>query len=613
MHPLTMPADVNGHAAPITGVAFNCTGDKLATSSYDGVVGIWDVESPESPAKILDFFHRRLVNNICWSPTDPFLLASASADKTAAIWETGPSDSGLRLVLSRHTDDVNSVAWSPDSKVLYCVSEDGRATRWDALNGRYLGEIAAHASHCMMVAVSGTGIIATVGEDGLVAISSRNGLSLAKKQYPDSIEGCAWSNDSKCLAIARDSGYIDILSSDLKVNMSTRVADVAARSVSWSKDNENLIVGAYDGSVHIVDSSGRVKKSRFHEQFWPRSLAVTSKMIAVGSFAAAPHLLNYLTLEPIFDPPTATHGVNAIVLDNQCLNVGTDAGEIVSSPINIKDLSVQETIPTLTKSPVLSLIESQGIIFAGRYSGHITKSDLVQAEHLMKSENFGAPIPSMLGLEKTLMAGTYNGDLIELSMTSLREIRRYSPHSGSIKSLALVADSDVFISGATDRQVQIGTFADRRVLWEHGNLVNAVATGPDGLIASASRDHTVKLAQITSDYKLSRRPITLLAGSESMKTVAILGSAQQPIVIAGSYDFGLYVWHVDWNSIGSTLRIGKLHHIFGQAVSTVMAIDESSAVAVSWDGTILRLTIGFDGQLETLSAEKCPKQPNVFI
>ena len=91
MRAIDVPAVPPGHAAPITNVALRPDGQRIATSSYDGTVIIWDPRAAGELRPLSRLRHRRLVNAAAWNPARPGLLATASADKTAAMswrWPT---------------------------------------------------------------------------------------------------------------------------------------------------------------------------------------------------------------------------------------------------------------------------------------------------------------------------------------------------------------------------------------------------------------------------------------------------------------------------------------------------------------------------------------------
>jgi WD40 repeat protein len=409
MRPISVVAGHTGHAAPITHVDLRGDGTRLATSSYDGTVAIWDVTDRRAPVELCRLEHRRLVNSASWNPYNLNLIATASADKSVAVWHI--SDTGHVDLISqsiRHTDDINSVAWLPDGERFICVSEDGRATMWDGISGRFLATVAAHAAHCMAVATSRAGTVATVGEDGLVAVFSPDGGAGAyQRRYESSVEGCAWSHDGSRLAIARDDGVVDILSTDLTVLSSLPLSSSAARAVAWSGDGNTLVVGSYDGGVHLVDlTDGAVRVVR-DERMWPRSLCLVGDTIAVGSFWSMPHLLNLRTGEQIPLESRPTHGPNALAAADGRLHVGCDSGLVVSLAV---DPSAGDGVTAVraSTSPVLSLAAAGPALYAGTYSGRIVRVD---ANALPTSEPAGAPLPSLVVFADTVVAGTYGGEL----------------------------------------------------------------------------------------------------------------------------------------------------------------------------------------------------------
>jgi len=595
---IEFPAATAGHSAPITHVALRADGLMLATSSYDGTVIVWDVANPELPRLLTRLPHRRLVNAAAWNPVYPKLLATASADKTAAVWEVDGRTARLVSVLARHTDDLNSVAWLPDGRRLVCVSEDGDATIWEALSGRFLGLLISHATHCMMVACSRGGLVATVGEDGMVAVIDPRTGSRRTSGYAASVEGCAWSHSAELLAVARDDGFVDLLDRDLSLVRSIAVSSSSARAVAWSDDDEELIVGAYDGAVHFVSAGGRHLGRFDDERIWPRSVAAACGILVVGSFWSTPCILGQRSRAVLSAPAAATHGPNAIAVRNgRELVIGCDSGEVVfvgagtlTSGPSRPGVARLHRVTTATRGPVLSLAVHDGSIAVGTYSGRIGR--IVPGEDGVRlSDGVGAPLPSILCGPDVIIAGTYGGELVCVDRRNLGTLHRVRSHTGSVKSLASL-DAEIFVSGATDRSVAIGTIAERQVLWEHGNLVNSVAVlaGPRGaVVASASRDHTVKVGWITQEpagrWRVGRLE-TLIGPDESVKCVGLLGSQAAPAVLAGSYDFGLYAWRLPSGPGRAGLRGGTVVSTYGQGLSCIARINPDIAAVAGWDGRV---------------------------
>jgi WD40 repeat protein len=605
MRSIDLPVNPTGHAAPLTHVALRPDGQRLATCSYDGTALIWDTRDPAGPRRLHRLHHRRLVNACAWNPASPDLLATSSADKTVAVWRIPDDDAGppaLINVLARHTDDINAVDWMPDGEHLICVSEDGRATMWNALTGTFLSEVGSHTAHCMAVSVSPDGLVATVGEDGMVAVRRPGTDSgTAERHYDSSIEGCAWSHSGEVLAVARDDGSVDLLTGRLELLRTLEVSDSAARTVGWSEDDTSLVIGAYDGALHFFAADGARTHCVRDARVWPRSVSVARGLVAAGSFWNGPHLYALDDATEIAAPTAPNHGPNALAAHGGQLFIGCDSGTVFAvdtGPAADPDdrFEAPRTVRALALAdgPVLALAAREDALYAATYSGHVI--GLLDGRRIV-SEQLGAPLPSLCFDGDTLVAGTYNGELVALDPWTLAVTGRCAAHDGSVKSLTALPSG--FLAAATDNTVTAGGMHRRDTLWEHGNLVNAVATLGGHVAASASRDHTVKVGKITGQSPGARRAEavhTLLGPDESVKCVALLGDPGAPVVLAGSYDFGLYAWRVDWDSTGLTLASGYLLSAFDQGLSCMTPLDGDSVVVAGWDGRIVVVARDHDGE-----------------
>ncbi|CAL9329417.1 WD40 repeat domain-containing protein [Streptomyces sp. enrichment culture] len=601
MRSIDLPVNATGHAAPVTHVALRPDGQRLASCSYDGTALVWDIQNPARPRLLHRLRHRRLVNACAWNPASPDVLATCSADKTVAVWRIPDDDSDqpdLVSVLARHTDDVNSVDWMPDGERLICVSEDGRATLWNALTGAFLSEMGSHTAHCMAVSVGPDGLVATAGEDGMVAVRRPGSDSdTAVRHYDSSIEGCAWSHSGKVLAVARDDGRVDLLTGRLELLRTLEVSASAARTVGWSEDDTSLVIGAYDGALHFFTADGRRTHRVQDARVWPRSVSVARGLIAAGSFWNGPHLYAPDGAE-IAAPAVPNHGPNALAAHDGQLFIGCDSGTVFA--VDLDGTSDETGAPRAVRAlavadgPVLSLAVRDGALYAATYSGQVI--GLLDGRRIV-SEQLGAPLPSLCFHGDALVAGTYNGELVALDPRTLAVTARRSAHGGSVKSLTSLPSG--FLSAATDHTVAAGDLHRRETLWEHGNLVNAVAVLGGRVAASASRDHTVKVGRITGDGPGALRAEavqTLLGPDESVKCVGLLGDPDAPVVLAGSYDFGLYAWRVDWDATARTLSCGHLLTAFDQGLSCMASLDGDNVAVAGWDGRIVVVTRGPDGE-----------------
>lgn len=574
MKSIDLQLGTDEHEAPITSVGFNSEG-RLATGSYDGSVRVWPNEAGQgSEAKV--FRHRRLVNAVAWNPQFPNLLATGSADKTVAVWDVDSKEQPLRGVLSRHTDDVNSVTWMPDGRRLVCVSEDGHVTIWDATRAELLGNLGAHRSHCMAAAANCRGDIASVGEDGLVRVtrdpasSPGVGDASTSRQFEASIEGCAWSADGDLLALAADDGSLEVVSGqDLSTIERHEVSTSAVRSVAWSPDGNALVVGTYDGGVYHIDRASGSSQRHENDRAWPRSVALHGDTVAVGSFSSRPHV--YSRSSGAGMSTSAGRGVrgpNAMTVAGDNLVVGTDSGEVIF--LDLTDLA-QVRVEKMADSPILGLSAAGGTVVGTTYSGRAFS--VAPDGRRTLSAHLGAPLPSVAVVEGRVLAGSYGGELIALDLDNLEPHSRTAVHGGSIKSIAPLPDGRV-VTAATDHSVSIieGEGSSRRDLWLHGNLVNSVAQLDGKFVASASRDRTVRFGAIR-EVESGVHPVVLLGPDESIKSVCLVGTSEKPVVVAGSYDFGVYAWRIDTDTNSADqLTDGTCFDRFDQAISVVVPV-----------------------------------------
>ena len=127
-------------------------GKFIVSSSEDGLIHIWDVESK----KIIRTLHghTKSVFTSKYSP-DGKIIASASADSTIRIWNANTGDS--IMTIKGHTNRVNTVSFSPDGKHIVSASDDESVRVWDAQNWKCINVYHGHQREVCSASYSNDG------------------------------------------------------------------------------------------------------------------------------------------------------------------------------------------------------------------------------------------------------------------------------------------------------------------------------------------------------------------------------------------------------------------------------------------------------------------------
>uniref|UniRef100_A0A0G4I8M8 Uncharacterized protein n=1 Tax=Chromera velia CCMP2878 TaxID=1169474 RepID=A0A0G4I8M8_9ALVE len=122
---------LEGHADSVTGIDLSADGTRLASTSMDNTVAVWDVQqfcNAESRCiGVLQGASHNFEKNLLrvrWGMKDK-MLAAASADRQMYIWNMH-DDGKLMYRLPGHMGSVNDVAFHPEEPIVGSCSSDRR-------------------------------------------------------------------------------------------------------------------------------------------------------------------------------------------------------------------------------------------------------------------------------------------------------------------------------------------------------------------------------------------------------------------------------------------------------------------------------------------------------
>ena len=242
---------LRGHSDQLFAVAFSADG-RLATGSLDGSIGLWDLQ--RGAVKFLSG-HSAAIRDLAFSP-DGKKLASSSWDTTVRLWNL--AGGGASRVLKGHTGRRSCVAFSPNGRLLASSATDRTIRLWDASTGAAAGVLQVPGSDASEV-------VWTPDGNGLVSMTRDRTIRRWSVHRP---------GPAKVLARLQEGGYGLAISPDGKRIASAGwgqhavgVWDLAGPAVSKNtlllKGHQDLVTGiAFGKNGRRLVSSGVDKTVR---------------------------------------------------------------------------------------------------------------------------------------------------------------------------------------------------------------------------------------------------------------------------------------------------------------------------------------------------------------
>lgn len=571
---------LRGHSGFVSGVIFSPEGQRLASSSFDDTVILWDVSTGQPISHPLG--HDDSVNSVVFSP-DGKMLVSSSTD-VLRLWNATTGQLLHTIKDYRFTSSL-SMALSPDGKTLALGSgtmlrpgrgDEGAISLWSLETNQLIGSPISHYASVMSVAFSPDGKILAWG-DRFKTVILWDIAASRRLQEPLSGHG-------------------------LSIN-----------SVAFSPDGKVLASGSDDGTIILWDvASGQsIGQPLTHEGFVTSvAFSPNGKMLASGSSRNTLALWDLTTDQPTSQFLTGhTVGVTSVAFssDSKMLASGSEDGVIILWNV-ARSQAISQVLVDHVDWADSTFFSQDSRELVTVNDGNITSWDVTTGQVTGQQ-----PIAPQLPIDntlpyiwriafspdgKTIASGNEDGTVILWDAGIGKPIGQpFVGHTGKVLSVAFSLDGQILASGSWDNTIILWNPTTGQPIGQplsHEDGVDAIAFSPDGkiLAAASSNKHDLIYASSVILWDVATgQPIGQPLQHEGLVT-SIAFSPNGKVLATGSYTNDLQRFHSSaflWDvATGQPL---------GQPLTDPAAADNQT-VAFSPDGKIL-VSLGGGGTINS--------------
>jgi WD40 repeat protein len=515
-------APLQGHTDEVWTVAYSPDGRTFVSGSFDNTLRLWDANTGQSRGTPMHGHPKDRSATIAFSPDSKILVSSGSGntsigsgnDGTLHLWDA-TTGAPLNGPLEGHENMVSSVAFSPtDGKTFVSASWDGTLRLWDAATGHPLSApLKQHRAAVTSVTFSADGktFVSGGGDQMLLAwdVATTRVLETVQHGHTRPLTRVAFSPDGKTLISAATDGTLQVMQRTGRLR-SAPLQGSPSRAVqfAFSLDGKMLISGTADGTVRTWDIAGQ-----------PRNAPLPKHTTRVRDFAFSPD--GKMLVSASYDPSLRLFDV-ATGQRTALLNAHT------------------QEVTKVAFSPDGKMLASSGF------------DHTLRLWDLATGQPRGAPLQGHTGAVfsvafspdgKMLASGSSDKTLRLWDLATGQP--RGAPlqgHTGTVFSLAFSPNGNTLVSGDTDGTVRMWDAKTGRArgapLVGHTDQLRIVAFSPDGkMLASGGLEHTLRLWDAATGHP---RGLPLRGHTNGVNTIAF--SHDGKFIVSGSSDGTLRVW-----------------------------------------------------------------------
>jgi WD40 repeat protein len=278
------------HEDAVLSVAFFPDGTRIASSSYDSLIRVWDtVSGSELIAPLAG--HTKHVGCLVVSP-DGLHIVSGSDDCTVRLWDISIGAEVLPL-LRGHSGNVLSVAFSSDGTRIASGSDDQTIWVWDAASGCTVFVLCGHEFDVISVIFTPDGrrIISSSTPDNTVGVwDALSGTGVmhthpvkALQQYSNTTGPIVVSPDGEVIACGFDSTIRIWQLNASAWNLDIQTGHDQIKALAFFPDGKHIIAIMFDRiCIWDVISGMKISTSDVQKVMDRMALSPNSEQFVIG-------------------------------------------------------------------------------------------------------------------------------------------------------------------------------------------------------------------------------------------------------------------------------------------------------------------------------------------
>lgn len=233
----------NAHREPIVGLALSPDRSRIATTSDERMLAVWDVDDL---ADLHQFpIEDSFASDLAWTPDGTGLICACD-DRTIRLWQ---ADNGLLASeWTGHGAGVRSLCVTPDGHYLDSVDNDGRLQRRRIEDGRLVRSIAAHSLPATVV-LSLTDRTLTADQVGRIALWELS-LDAPLPGHESAIVSLCAVGEARFVS-ADERGHMRIWDAGSLQSEEIAMADPAPTVLTSLRDDTGFVSGDADGALRL--------------------------------------------------------------------------------------------------------------------------------------------------------------------------------------------------------------------------------------------------------------------------------------------------------------------------------------------------------------------------